>query len=777
MRTRHYRRCHEVIAAGMAFALACAAKTEQAPPEQVVREEALAVRRDRADGAPAQVGAGAAASPAVEHFAHNESEVEKKAGRKLTPTAVQPAAPNDQKVTQKDIEKTPEGPTRAWFPETFLFEPLVVTDARGSAVVPVRVPDRLTTWRVLALAHSRAGAQGGAVTSFLGTLPTYVDPVVPAFLVQGDTVRMPIQIVNTTQKEVTSALDVTADNARLVTGGRAGGPAFHATRTVPAQSSTLDHVTLTADRAGTIKLRVALGGTDAVERAIEVRPSGRLVTETRSGTLAQPRTFAIRGAAGGDPATDRVRLQVFPGALALLRSELAASITRGGAGDDAYALLLAGKAAALLTALGDKPDPAALRELAILAGQRAIRTGRTLDVERATLLVEPALAHPDNPVLTRLGERAAEYLAHNQRADGTFSGQTGWTLQRVLVATAAAVRASSAAQGTAAQRQRGLQIATRAAGAFARTADQVTDGYTAAAILASHAVSGELAVALRRRVRDAITPSADGARYLEVGGGVVRADGTVPTRLEATALAVLALDGDAKVADLGTALLGGYSTARGWGDGQVNLVAMQAVLALFKTPLPKAVTVTLTMDGALLVRGTLEGAKLRDVLALDGPAPGLAGVHQFQLVAEPAVPGLGYALALDSWLPWDKEPGRGLELALPARVDATVGKAIDLTVTAVAPSGIALHIQQALPAGVQVDAPSLEAAVSAGTLERFVAADGTLDLYAPAQKPGATFSLTYRAVPTLAGTLHSGASLIEAGTDQFHVPPSVWTIK
>ncbi|MFP2903118.1 alpha-2-macroglobulin family protein [Corallococcus sp. 4LFB] len=67
-------------------------------------------------------------------------------------------------------------PTRAWFPETFLFEPLVVTDANGQATVPVRVPDRLTQWRVLALAHSRSGAQAGAVTSFAGTLPTYVDP-------------------------------------------------------------------------------------------------------------------------------------------------------------------------------------------------------------------------------------------------------------------------------------------------------------------------------------------------------------------------------------------------------------------------------------------------------------------------------------------------------------------------------------------------------------------------------------------------------------------------
>jgi len=76
----------------------------------------------------------------------------------------------------------------------------------------------------------------------------------------------------------------------------------------------------------------------------------------------------------------------------------------------------------------------------------------------------------------------------------------------------------------------------------ARTADQVTDGYTAAAILASGAVTGELAAALRRRVEGAIRTADDGAKYLDVADGVVRADGSVPSRVEATALAVLALD-------------------------------------------------------------------------------------------------------------------------------------------------------------------------------------------------------------------------------------------
>lgn len=739
-------------------------------------EVAVAEQAVMAGGAVAPMSPAPAAAPPEPGAMQGEAAAGGPARRVADPKKAGQAM---DRLVQEKIEKEaePEQPTRSWFPETFLFEPLVVTDDGGKAVVAVRVPDRLTTWRVLALAHSRTGAQGGAVTSFLGTLPTYVDPVVPPFLVQGDTVRIPIQLINTTASDVTSSLEVTAERAQIISAPRGA-------RNVPAQGSALDHATLVADRIGPVKLRVALAGSDAIERSFEVRPAGRLVSETRSGTLAAARRFTVTGPAAADPATDRVRLLVFPGPLALLRSELTVSVGRGSAADDAYALLLAGKAPALLAALGDKPDPVALRELAIVAGQRAIRSGRTLDIERATLVVEPALAHPDNPVLARLGERAAAHLAQHQRPDGTFSGQTGWTLQRVLVATADAVRASQAAQATTAQRQRGLGVATRAAAAFARTAGQVTDGYTAAAILATRAITGELAETLRARVRGAIKSSADGAGYLEIAEGVVRADGTTPTRIEATALAVLALDGDARapLADFGTTLLGAYSPVRGWGDGRVNLVAMQAVLALFKSPLPSTVTITLTMDGAPIVRGTLDSARLRDVLALDGAAP-LAGEHRFELTADPPVPGLGYALSLDSWLPWDQPPpGRGLEhqimaLAIPARVEATAGKPVELALTAVAPRGIPLHIEHALPAGVQVDAPSLEAHVASGAITRFVAVDGRVDLHVPALKPGQTFQLTYRAIPTLGGSLRSGASRIAVGTSEVHIPPSRWTIK
>jgi hypothetical protein len=470
-------------------------------------------------------------------------------------------------------------------------------------------------------------------------------------------------------------------------------------------------------------------------------------------------------------------LLVYPGALALLRSELGVSTARSGVADDAYALLLAGRAPALLMTLGDTPDPVALRELALITSQRAIRHGRNLDVTSATLLTEAALAHPNNPVLSRLGERAASYLAQNQRPDGTFAGATGWTVQRVLMATADATRAVGASNT---DRFRTQAVRAKAGGAFERMHANADDAYTAAAMLASGAVSGTLVDTLRERVLKGIEASADGAKFLKVPQGVVRADGSMPSTAEATALAVLALQGvkDAPLADLGATLLGSYAPVSGWGDGRANLLCMQAVLELFAAPVPADVKITLTMDGKPIAEGVLDRAKLKDVLALEAAAPGIAGAHTWAVTAEPAVAGLGFALALNSWVPWPKETVKaGLELALPPTMTGTVGKPLDITVQAIAPSGMELHVQQALPAGVQVDTPSLEALVAAGTIARFTTADGSVDLYVDPLQPGQTFTAKYRVVPTLAGKVKSAASMIASGTNKFYVPPTDWTIR
>jgi hypothetical protein len=669
----------------------------------------------------------------------------------------------------------PATPGRAWFPETFLFEPLVVTDASGSASVPVKVPDRLTSWRVLALAHSRSGAQAGAVSGFAGTLPTYVDPVLPPFLRAGDVVRVPVQVVNTTGSPVTRPLKVEAQGAAVEGGSR--------TVTVPAAGSVVEYVTVRAAQPGPVTLRASLGGTDSVVRTFDVWPTGRPVAQTHGGTLAAPRALELAGPEDAVAGSERVRLLVFPGALGVLRAELSAASGRGGVAEDGYALLLAGRAPELLKSLGATADAESLKRMSALAGQRVLRAGRAPDVATAALLAEAALAHPDNPVLARLGERLSGQVASAQRPDGTCQGEDGWTLQRLLVATAECARAVRAGAGSDAGRRRASGFGARVAGAFERYVARVQDGYTAAAVLASGGVSGTVREVLRKQVREALQKRPDGSAFLPVGPGVVRADGLVPTVAEATALAVLALveDKEAPLADLGTSLLADYRPERGWGDGRANLVGLQAALALFKEPLPSQVSVVLERDGKVVTEGTFDAKALREVLALEGVAAGSAGKHTWTVRAEPAVPGLGFSLTLGAYVPWRaSEAGRGLELAVKGPAEVKVGMPAEVTVQAASPAGMALTLRQGLPAGVQVDRASLDALVSEGRVTSYEVEDGAVSLTLPPRGAAEPFSARFRVIPTLAGSLQAGASSltpVERPELVFHVPPATWAVR
>ncbi|RKG92840.1 alpha-2-macroglobulin family protein [Corallococcus terminator] len=667
-------------------------------------------------------------------------------------------------------------PTRAWFPETFLFEPLVVTDASGQATVPVRVPDRLTQWRVLALAHSRSGAQAGAVTSFAGTLPTYVDPVLPPFLRAGDTVRLPVQVVNTTDKEVVAALKVDVRGAQVEAGSR--------TVKVPARGSAVELVTVRAQGAGPVTVRASLGDADAVVRDFDVWATGQPVVQTRGGSLAAPRTLSLSMPTDAQAGSERVRLQVYPGALGVVRAELAAVERRpGDVTADAYALLLAGQAPTLLQALGETPDAAVLKALAQVAGQRVLRAARAPSVDVATRLAEGALAHPDNPVLARLGERLVDQVAKAQRPDGTCQGGEGWPLQRLLVATADCARTVRAAVGTDAGKQRASAFTARSAGVFERYLPQVKDGYTAAVLLAEGAVTGGVADALRTRVREAVKQGADGTASLSVEPGTVRADGQEPSVVEATAMAVLALQGDAKapLADLGAFLLARYSPGQGWGDGQANRVGLRAALVLFREPLPAQVRVTLERDGKTVTEGTYDAKALREVLALEAAAPGSAGTHAWTVRAEPAVPGLGFSLALAATVPWKNEAKGGLELTVDGPKDARVGQLAEVRVVLGAPSFMPLVFQQELPAGVQVDTASLDALVSSGRIASWEVQDGLLSLrIAPRTQGAAPVQVAFRVLPTLAGTLQAGASRLDVpgqpGATSL-LPPTTWAVR
>lgn len=671
----------------------------------------------------------------------------------------------------------PKAATRSWFPETFLFAPRVITDDNGVANVDVLVPDRLTTWRVLALAHSRNGAQSGAVTTLIGNLPVSIDVVVPPFLLVGDRVSLPVQVVNSTDAAVSRALTTTIEGGRL-----SGLPG---TVRVDARGSTTSMASLDTPRPGEVVVVANVGSDDSVRRTIPVRSGGRLARVEHSGTLAAARSFGLPLEAGVLPGTVHATLTVFPGALGILRAELQSAPDRSSLDDDGYLLSLTGHARALGIKLGAPVDEKVLVRLTRLATQRAARRSISPELMAAMRLAPGALAHNSTTLLSRNGEHLAAFVARNQRPDGTFAGADGWPLQQLIVATADGLAAVRAGGQTEAGQRRAAAATVRARGAFERFAKQVDDPYTAAVVVASGAVQGEQLTSLCTLVQSALEKRDDGSQVLPAPIGVVRADGSAPTDVEATAWAILALRDFAPAAkvlpDLGASVLQAYRAGRGFGDGATNVVALDAVMLLFSAPLPQKVAVSLRINDKVVGSDALEGARLQEVLTLDADLDDAAGrgALAVTVTADPPVPGLSYVLAVRSAVPWPKAPAdAGLNLTVSVS-DLRVGATSDVVLRAVAPGGGALRLTQGLPAGVDAVRASLQRLVDDHTIESFDVVGGVVTMDAPARNQGELFTARFQIVPTLAGALHTqvaSAELQGQPATAVYFPPMVWSI-
>ena len=247
---------------------------------------------------------------------------------------------------------------------------------------------------------------------------------------------------------------------------------------------------------------------------------------------------------------------------------------------------------------------------------------------------------------------------------------------------------------------------------------------------------------------------------MKIEPGTVRADGAEPSAYEATALAALALIGEPKapIAELGATLLGGYAPWHGWGDGRANMVVLRAVSALFKDPPPSDVRVVLERDGKPVVEGTLNGERLKDVVTLEATSPGSSGKHRWTVRADPPRPGLAFAMSLVAWVPWKDEPGAGLELVTKWPGTAKVGEAATVGLSVATPPNLATTLRLALPAGFQADGPSLAELVAAERITRFELEDGAVVMHLPPARGVQSWEGSVRVVPTLAGTLQTGAS-------------------
>jgi hypothetical protein len=668
------------------------------------------------------------------------------------------AADGDDGVQAEPAEPADEVATRSWFPESMLWEPLVETGDDGVAVVPLTVPDQLTTWRVLALAHDREGQQGGAVHSFDGTLPVYVEPVMPGWLFAGDELLLPVQAVNASGAAVAGRIEVMATGA---VSGRG-----IAEVSLSAGGSTVRSLPLSVDAAGDAVVKATLFAgehSDSAERRVRVREVGRPVEGAAGGVLSGERSFTVAAPDGADPRTDRVEVLVFPGPLAVVQAEV--DRVAGGATSPygAYGFAVATHARRLGASMGVDIDASTVRALQIVAWQRVVRAARAPSTGQAADLLLALRDVEGHELAEGLRDRLVQTVVAGQRADGTYSRDATSTAQRVVVETALAAMALPPSE-------QGARL--RAAGAIERLMPQIDDAYTASVVVASGLVGPEVSEELRSVVVKALEER-DGRYRLSVPPNVRNAWGAPVGLAEARVFAALALEGHDARGDLVAALMQDWSARHGFGAGGVDPLALKAVVeALPGVAAP--VEVVLRADGRELARGMVDPTQPRVPVVLAGPLGG--GTGALTLSAEPEVPGLAYVATRRSWVPWtndDRVPGVDVEVSTRS---LAAGRTGELVIEVAAPKGARLTLEQGLPAGVVVDEGALAGRL-AGQLVGHSVQQGSLELRTRAFTAGEVMRLVVPVTPAFGGRFATEPLWVSVdGGPSTSLPPLVWEV-
>ncbi len=101
-----------------------------------------------------------------------------------------------------------QGRVRTDFRETAFFYPQLMTDSQGLIKFTFTIPDALTTWKMMAMAHTPDISSGYVSQDLITQKPLMVQPNMPRFLREGDDARWLLKIANTSEKEITGTVQL-----------------------------------------------------------------------------------------------------------------------------------------------------------------------------------------------------------------------------------------------------------------------------------------------------------------------------------------------------------------------------------------------------------------------------------------------------------------------------------------------------------------------------------------------------------------------------------------
>jgi len=215
----------------------------------------------------------------------------------------------------RDTDRSEAGlkaPTRIrrHFPETLLWQPQLITDARGRAQLEIPLADSITTWR---LGMSAVSAQGDLGASTLGLRvfqEFFVDLDLPVALTQNDEVHVPVAVYNylDTAQTVRVELQPAAWYEQL---GESSATVELAPREV-----TQVRFPLRALKPGTHALQVKAYGSqlaDALERQVRVEPDGQRVETVKNGSLDEDQQLEVAIPPQAIDDASKILVKLYPG--------------------------------------------------------------------------------------------------------------------------------------------------------------------------------------------------------------------------------------------------------------------------------------------------------------------------------------------------------------------------------------------------------------------------------------------------------------------------------
>jgi uncharacterized protein YfaS (alpha-2-macroglobulin family) len=208
------------------------------------------------------------------------------------------------------------GVLRSVFRPTAFFIGSVVTDANGEAVVSGKLPDNITTFRVMALAVTAGDRYGSGHAPLLATRPLLARPSLPRFLRAGDDFMAGAVINHRFPGGIRATVSAQASGVNLLGGtrqtlaldaGRGAEALFHF-RAVPGDTARFRF-----DADGN-------GSADAVRVGIPIHPANRPVTQAVSGVLRDTATVEFELPAETDLARSRLVLGFGTSPLAMVQA-------------------------------------------------------------------------------------------------------------------------------------------------------------------------------------------------------------------------------------------------------------------------------------------------------------------------------------------------------------------------------------------------------------------------------------------------------------------------